>query len=135
LDFNSDANPATFVQAASLFLDTRLEPGKGQRPNWEYQPEARPLHEVLLAAGGLDRGAGVHKRNTAFRLEQLSDDESWGGLALLLMERNEVLPTGVVLNEGELTYPMHHMFFGYLGVDAIAAPHNRKAASVTVIEP
>lgn len=135
IDYDYTGNADGYVEVGALFLDARFTPGRGHLWGWTYHPVSRSGYEVAYAAGGLGRGGGTFKRGASFSFPAMSTADMLGTFDVLLRERRDVKPVGVVLLEDEATYPMSYMFYGYPTVRDISNPYVGFQLEVTITEP
>lgn len=122
VDFDFTGNPDGYVEVGKLLLAERFKPASGHEWGWRYRATPRGHYGVEYAGGGIGRGGGSFKRDTAFRFPAMEEADMWGGFGAMIRERRSVKPVGVVLLEDESTYPMDYIYYGYLEVAEVPNP-------------
>jgi hypothetical protein len=133
VDYDYTGNPDGYVEVGALPLGVRFTPERAHEWEWKYRPAPRGNYSVEYAGGGEGRGGGAFKRDTAFRFPGMVESDAFGGFDALLRERRSVKPVAVVLDETNVTNPMHYMYYGYLDV-AEMPQYYTTAGRMSVVE-
>lgn len=116
IDYDFTGNPDGYVEVGALMLAERFTPERAHEWEWKYRPAPRGGYSVEYASGGEGRGGGTFKRGASFRFLGMVEGDVFGDFDTMLRERRSVKPVGVVLDETNITKPMHYMYYGYLDV-------------------
>jgi hypothetical protein len=135
IDFNFGSNPAGFVEAGGLFLDSRFTPEFQQAFGWQQRPSVRALHQVKLSGGGTGRGGGTFKEDVNLIFSHMTESEVLGSLNPILRNRKRTTPVAAILVENESTFPMDFIKYGYLDIAAISFNEIRQSVTAPILEP
>jgi len=125
----------SFAQVGALFVGERFSPADSQENKWNPILVNRLAYQSNMAGGGISRGGFSDKRGVRFSFAAMTISEFWGKFSRLTRERGHIKPVGVVLDETENTYPMDHMYYGYLESEKYPREAGRFMFDVTIIEP